>query len=156
MEMSEVEKRLRELGHEVPDPGRSLPTLEPCVRTGNLVFLSGHGARRDGQYVLLGKVGRDLDTAAAQESARITALNLLGALRNEIGDLDRVTRIVKVFGMVNCAPDFTEQSQVINAASELFIAAFGDRGRHARSAVGMSSLPANLSVEIEMIVEVSD
>ena len=153
--MSEVEKRLRDLGHEVPDPGPSLPTLEPCVRTGNLVYLSGHGARRDGKYILLGKVGRDLDTATAQEAARVTALNLLGALRNEIGDLDRVKRIVKVFGMVNCVPDFTEQSQVINGASELLIAAFGDRGRHARSAVGMSSLPANLSVEIEMVVEVS-
>ena len=152
--MSEVEKRLRELGYEVPDPGPSPSTLEPCVRTGNLVFLSGHGARRDGAYIHLGKVGRDLDTATAQESARITALNLLGALRNEIGDLDRVHRVVKLLGMVNCTPDFTEQSQVINAASELLIAAFGDRGRHARSAVGMGSLPANLSVEIEMIVEV--
>jgi enamine deaminase RidA (YjgF/YER057c/UK114 family) len=152
--MSEVEERLRELGHEVPDPGPSLPTLEPCVRTGNLVFLSGHGARRDGVYIHLGKVGRDIDTATAQEAARITTLNLLGALRNEIGDLDRVRRVVKLLGMVNCTPDFTEQSQVINAASELLIAAFGDRGRHARSAVGMGSLPANLSVEIEMIVEV--
>lgn len=152
--MSEVEERLGALGHEVPDPGPSLPTLEPCVRTGNLVFLSGHGARQDGRYVLLGKVGRDLDTAQAQEAARITALNLLGALRAEIGDLDRVRRIVKLFGMVNCTPDFAEQSQVINAASELLIAAFGERGRHARSAVGMAALPANLSVEIEMVVEV--
>lgn len=153
--MSEVEKRLRDLGHEVPQPGPSLPTLEPCVRTGNLVFLSGHGARRDGDYVLLGKVGRDLGTAEAQEAARLVALNLLAALREEIGDLDRVTRVVKLFGMVNCVPDFTEQSQVINAASELIIAAFGERGRHARSAVGMSSLPVNLSVEIEMVVEVA-
>ena len=153
--MSEVEDRLRALGHEVPDPGPGLPTIVAAVRTGRLVFLSGHGARRDGKYVLLGKVGQDLDTAAAREAAEITVLNLLGALRNEIGDLDRVTRIVKLFGMVNCVPEFTEHSQVINAASELLIQAFGDRGRHARSAVGMSSLPANLSVEIEMVAEVA-
>lgn len=152
--MSQVEDRLRALGHEVPDPGAGLPTIAAAVRTGRLVFLSGHGARRDGGYVLLGKVGRDLDTAAAREAAEITVLNLLGALRNEIGDLDRVTRIVKLFGMVNCVPEFTEHSQVINAASELLIHGFGDRGRHARSAVGMSSLPANLSVEIEMVAEV--
>ena len=152
--MSSVEDRLKAAGHEVPDPGPSLPTIAPTVRTGNLVFLSGHGARRDGQYVLLGKVGRDLDTATARQAAEITVLNLLGALRNEIGDLDRVTRIVKLLGMVNCVPEFSEHSLVINAASDLLIAAFGDRGRHARSAVGMSSLPGNLSVEIEMIVEV--
>jgi enamine deaminase RidA (YjgF/YER057c/UK114 family) len=101
-------------------------------------------------------VGRDLDTATARKSAELTALNLLGALRNEIGDLDRVTRIVKMLGMVNCTPDYTEQSQVINGASELLIAAFGERGHHARSAVGMASLPINLSVEIELVVEVGD
>ena len=153
--MSDVEDRLRALGHEVPDPGPGVPQITPAVRTGNLVFLSGHGARENGQYVLLGKVGRDLDTATARRAAEITALNLLGALRNEIGDLDRVTRVVKLFGMVNCLPDYTEQSQVINAASELLIAAFGDRGHHARSAVGMASLPINLSVEIELVVEVA-
>ena len=154
--MSDVEDRLRALGHEVPDPGPSAPQITPAVRTGNLVFLSGHGARENGDYVLLGKVGRDLDTATARRAAEITALNLLGALRNEIGDLDRVTRVVKLFGMVNCLPDYTEQSQVINAASELLISAFGDRGHHARSAVGMASLPINLSVEIELVVEVAD
>jgi enamine deaminase RidA (YjgF/YER057c/UK114 family) len=154
--MSEVEDRLRALGHEVPDPGPSAPTITPAVRSGNLVFLSGHGARRDGNYEYLGKVGRDLDTATARKSAELTALNLLGALRNEIGDLDRVTRIVKMLGMVNCTPAYTEQSQVINGASELLIAAFGERGHHARSAVGMASLPINLSVEIEMVVEVAD
>ncbi|HVD02366.1 MAG TPA: RidA family protein [Candidatus Dormibacteraeota bacterium] len=152
--MSAVEDRLRALGHEVLDPGPPTPPITPAVRTGNLVFLSGHGARKDGRYVLQGKVGRDLDTAAARESAEITALNLLGALRNEVGDLDRVTRVVKLLGMVNCTPDYTEQSQVINGASDLLIAAFGERGRHARSAVGMASLPINLSVEIELVVEV--
>ena len=153
--MSQVEERLRALGHEVLDPGPPLSMLVPAVRTGNLVFLSGHGARMNGEYTLLGKVGRDLDTDTARRSAEITVLNLLGALRNEVGDLDRVTRIVKLLGMVNCTPDYTEMSQVINAASELLIAAFGERGQHARSAVGMASLPINLSVEIEMIAEVS-
>jgi enamine deaminase RidA (YjgF/YER057c/UK114 family) len=155
LSVSQVEERLRALGHEVLDPGPPLSTLVPAVRTGNLVFLSGHGARVNGEYTLLGKVGRDLDTATARRSAELTVLNLLGALRNEVGDLDRVTRIVKLLGMVNCTPDYTEMSQVINAASELLIAAFGERGQHARSAVGMASLPINLSVEIEMIAEVS-
>ena len=153
--MPEVEARLRALGHEVLDPGPPLSALVPAVRTGNLVYLSGHGARVNGEYQFLGKVGLDLDTATARRSAEITVLNLLGALRNEIGDLDRVTRVVKMLGMVNCTPDYAEQSQVINAASDVLIAAFGEKGRHARSAVGMASLPINLSVEIELIVEVA-
>jgi len=153
--MSKVEERLHKLGHEVPDPGTPMFNYVGAVRTGNLVFLAGHGPRREsGEYAYLGKVGQDLDVETARKAAELTALNCLGSLKEVIGDLDRVTRIVKLLGMVNCTPDFVEQSKVINAASDLLVAAFGDDGKHARSAVGMMSLPFNISVEIEMVVEV--
>ena len=152
--MSKVEERLAKLGHKVPDPGVPLFNYVVAVKTGNLVFVSGHGPRReDGQY-LNGKVGHDLDLETARAAAELTILNCLGSLKNTIGDLDRVTRIVKLLGMVNCTPDFVDQPKVINAASDLLVAAYGDAGRHARSAVGMSSLPGGMCVEIEMIVEV--
>ena len=153
--MSKVEAKLKELGHEVPDPGQPAFNYVGAVRTGNLVFVAGHGPRKDGEYIYLGKVGADMDVDSARKAAELVILNCLGSLKQAVGDLDRVTRIVKLLGMVNCTPDYTEMSQVINAASELLIAAFGERGQHARSAVGMASLPINLSVEIEMIAEVS-
>ena len=153
--MSKVEERLAKLGHKVPDPGTPMFNYVGAVRTGNLVFLAGHGPRReDGEYTYLGKVGHDVDVETARKAAELTALNCLGSLKQVIGDLDRVKRIVKLLGMVNCTPDFVDQSKVINAASDLLVAAFGDDGKHARSAVGMSSLPMGISVEIEMIVEV--
>src|SRR5438552_14439714 len=153
--MSKVEERLAKLGHKVPAPGTPRFKCVGAVKTGNLVFLAGHGPRRgDGDYIYLGKVGRDVDVETARKAAELTALNCLGSLKQVIGDLDRVTRIVKLLGMVNCMPDFVDQSKVINAASDLLVAAFGDDGKHARSAVGMSSLPLNISVEIEMVVEV--
>ena len=154
--MSKVEERLARLGHKVPDPGAPMFNYVGAVRTGNLVFLASHGPRQeDGEYLYRGKVGQDVDVDTARKSAELVILNCLGSLKQEIGDLDRVTRIVKLLGMVNCAPDFIEQSKVINAASDLLVAGFGDSGKHARSAVGMSSLPMGISVEIEMIVEVS-
>ena len=153
--MSKVEAKLKELGHEVPDPGQPAFNYVGAVRTGNLVFVAGHGPRKDGEYIYLGKVGQEIDVDTARESAELVILNCLGSLRQVIGDLDRVTRIVKLLGMVNSAPDFTQQSQVINAASDLLVAAYGEKvGKHARSAVGMASLPGGISVEIEMIVEV--
>jgi len=136
--MSKVEERLAKLGHKVPDPGTPMFNY----------------VGEDGDYIYLGKVGRDVDVETARKAAELTALNCLGSLKQVIGDLDRVTRIVKLLGMVNCMPDFVDQSKVINAASDLLVAAFGDDGKHARSAVGMSSLPLNISVEIEMVVEV--
>ncbi len=154
--MSQVEDRLGEHGHTVPDPGPPLFNYVGAVQTGNLVFLAGHGPRReDGEYIHCGKVGRDLDVETARKAAELAILNCLGSLKQAIGDLDRVTRVVKLLGMVNCAPDFTEQSQVINAASDLLVVGFGEKGKHARSAVGMASLPLAISVEIEMIVEVA-
>jgi enamine deaminase RidA (YjgF/YER057c/UK114 family) len=154
--MSKVEERLEKLGHRVADPGAPAANFVGAVQTGNLVFVAGHGPRReDGEYIHRGKVGKDMDVETARKAAELVMLNCLGSLKQVIGDLDRVTRIVKLLGMVNCTPDFIEQSQVINAASDLLVAAFGDLGRHARSAVGMSSLPLGISVEIEMVVEVA-
>jgi enamine deaminase RidA (YjgF/YER057c/UK114 family) len=152
--MSKVEERLAALGHKVPDPGAPVANFVNAVRSGNLVFVSGHGPRRDGEYVHRGKVGKDVDVETGRQAAELVMLNCLGSLKAEIGDLDRVTRVVKLLGMVNCSPDFTDQPKVINGASDLLVAAFGEAGRHARSAVGMSSLPFDISVEIEMIVEV--
>ncbi|HUE66793.1 MAG TPA: RidA family protein [Candidatus Acidoferrum sp.] len=153
--MSRVEERLAALGHKVPDPGPPVANFVNAVRTGNLVFISGQGPRRDGEYVYRGKVGSEVDVETARKAAELVMLNCLGSLKQEIGDLDRVVRVVKLLGMVNCAPEFTDQPKVINGGSDLLVAAFGEAGRHARSAVGMSSLPFDISVEIEMIVEVS-
>jgi enamine deaminase RidA (YjgF/YER057c/UK114 family) len=154
--MSQVEERLAEHGFRVPDPGQPAFNYVGAVQTGSLVFVAGHGPRReDGEYVYRGKVGSDLDVATARQAAELVVLNCLGSLKQAIGDLDRVTRVVKLLGMVNSAPDFMEQPQVINAASDLLVLAFGEAGRHARSAVGMASLPLGISVEIEMIVEVA-
>ena len=140
----------------------TLPPLEPlignyvrAVRTGNLLFLTGHGECRDKDF-LSGKVGGTVTTEQAYASARRVGLCLLATVKDELGDLRKVKRIVKVFGMVNAAPDFTDTPKVINGCSDLFVAVFGDRGRHARSAVGMSSLPGDISVEIEMVVEIVD
>jgi enamine deaminase RidA (YjgF/YER057c/UK114 family) len=154
--MSKVEDRLEKLGHRVADPGTPTFNYVGAVQTGNLVFVAGHGPRReDGEYIYRGKVGQDIDVETARKAAELVMLNCLGSLKQVIGDLDRVTRIVKLLGMVNCTPEFVDQSQVINSASDLLVAAFGDAGRHARSAVGMSSLPLGISVEIEMVVEVA-
>jgi enamine deaminase RidA (YjgF/YER057c/UK114 family) len=154
--MSKVEARLKELGHEVADPGQPAFNYVGAVQTGNVVFVAGHGPRKDGEYIYLGKVGADLDVETARKAAELVILNCLGSLKQAVGDLDRVTKIVKLLGMVNSAPDFTQQPVVINAASDLLVAAFGEKiGKHARSAVGMAALPGGISVEIEMIVEVS-
>ena len=151
-----AEERLSELGIELPAVAPPVGAFVPAVRTGNLVFLSGQGPRRADGTILFGKVGRDLDLEAAKEAARVTGLNLLAALRDEIGSLDRVTRIVKVLGMVNGAPGFNDTPGVINGCSELLLEVFGDEiGRHARSAVGMAELPFDIAVEIELVVEVS-
>jgi enamine deaminase RidA (YjgF/YER057c/UK114 family) len=148
-----VEDRLRELGLELPSAATPVANYIPAVRSGNLVFLSGHGpVGRD--RLVTGKLGRELTVEQGYEAARLVALGLLGSLKAEIGDLDRVSRIVKLLGMVNCEPAFLDQPRVIDGASDLLVEVFGDRGRHARSAVGMSALPFDIAVEIEMIVEV--
>jgi len=126
----------------------------PAVRTGNLVFLSGHGPFKEDGSLITGKVGADLTVEQGYETARRIAIGLLGSLKAEIGDLGKVNRIVKLLGLVNCTPEFADQPKVINGASDLLVEVFGDKGKHARSAVGTNALPLNIAVEIEMIVEV--
>jgi len=148
-----VEARLQELGLELPSPAAPVGNYVPAVRTGNLVFLSGHGPIGKDR-VIAGKLGKDLPVEEGYEAAKIVALGLLGSLKDLIGDLDKVRRVVKLLGMVNCDSVFMEQPRVINGASDLLVEVFGERGKHARSAVGMNALPFGIAVEIEMIVEV--
>ena len=149
-----IEARLRELGIELPEPPPPAGNYVGAVTSGNLVYLSGHGPRgADGGYSG-GKVGAAFTTETAQAEARIVGLNLLATLKAEIGDLDRVRRIVKVLGMVNATPEFNEHPAVINGFSDLMVEVFGESGRGARSAVGMGSLPFQIPVEVEMIVEI--
>ena len=152
----QVEAKIEELGLTLPTPGTPMGNYVPGVRTGNLVFLSGVGPGRPDGMQWSGKVGRDYTTEEGYEAARGCALNLLGNLKSVIGDLDKVTRVVKVLGMVNADPEFTSPPAVINGCSDLLVELFGERGRHARSAVGMAALPNAIPVEIEMVVEVED
>ena len=148
------EENLAALGLTLPAVPPAVANYVPAVRTGNLVFLAGQIARGpDGKY-LTGKLGRNVTEAEGAAAARQCTLQLLAALRAEIGDLSRVKRIVRVGGFVNCTDDFTAQSQVVNGASDLLVAVLGECGRHARAAVGVSSLPAGAPVEIELIAEV--
>jgi enamine deaminase RidA (YjgF/YER057c/UK114 family) len=149
-----IAERLRDLGISIAEPRPPVANFVPAVRTGNLVFLSGTGPYRQDGSMVTGKVGADLTVEQGYEAARLTMLASLAALQAEIGDLERVRRIVKVLGMVNCTPEFGQQPEVINGGSDLLVSIFGERGRHARSAVGMAALPRNIAVEIEMVVEV--
>ena len=149
-----AEARLKALGIELPPLPTPMANYVRAVRTGNLLFLAGHGPQKDGKVLMVGKVGRDLTLEEGVEAARLVGLNLLASTRDALGSLDRVKRIVKVLGMVNSAPGFTDQPKVMNGFSDLMVEVFGERGRHARSAVGMASLPGDLAVEIEMVVEV--
>jgi len=150
-----IDKRLQELGITLPPAPAPVATYVNAVTTeGNLVFLAGKGPNLpEGGYVT-GKVGRDLTIEEGYAAARLTGISQLAALKDHIGDLDRVVRIVKVNGMVNATEDFTNQPEVINGFSDLMVEVFGEKGKHARSAVGMASLPRGIAVEIEMIVEI--
>ena len=149
-----VEEKLKEMGIELPTPPTPVANYVPAVRTGNLVFLSGHGPVKNDGSMIVGRIGAELNLDEGYQAARQVALALIASLRKEIGDLDRVKRVVKLLGMVNCTDDFADQPKVINGASDLFVDVFEDKGKHARSAVGMNALPGNIPVEIEMIVEV--
>lgn len=149
-----IETRLTQMGVQLPAPGKPMANYVSAVRTGNLVFLSGHGPFLENGSLITGKVGADLTLDEGYNAARQVALVLLASLKSEIEDLDKVRRIVKLLGMVNCTPDFVDQPKVINGASDLLVELFGDKGKHARSAVGMNALPMNIAVEIEMIVEI--
>lgn len=153
----DTEARLRELNIQLPSPQSPVANYVPAVRTGNLLYLSGVGpAKRADGTTFTGKVGNELTTEEGYEAARLVGLNLISRLKGEIEDLDRVVRIVKLLGMVNATEDFADHPSVINGCSDLLVEVFGDRGKHARSAVGMQSLPFQIPVEIEMIVEVTE
>ena len=148
------EARLVELGITLPEPPNPVANYVNGVRTGNLIFLAGKGPMGADGSELHGKLGAGVTIDEGYEGARLTAINQLAVLKAMLGDLDRVVRVVKVLGMVNSDPSFVEQPAVINGFSDLIVQVFGERGRHARAAVGMASLPRGQSVEIEMIVEV--
>jgi enamine deaminase RidA (YjgF/YER057c/UK114 family) len=150
----QIEARLKEMGIELPPAVKPVANYVPAVRTGNLIFLSGHGPFKEDGSLITGKVGADLTIEQGYETARRVAIGLLGSMKAVIGDLDRVSRFVKLLGFVNCTPEFPDQPKVINGASDFFVEVFGDKGKHARSAVGTNALPLNIAVEIEMIVEV--
>ncbi|MDX6207112.1 MAG: hypothetical protein QOF39_3169 [Frankiales bacterium] len=150
------EERLAELGLTLPDVVPPLAAYVPAVRTGSLVYVSGQLPMVNGALGETGQVGSDVTPEAARVMAQHCALNALAAVKAEIGDLALVTRVVKVVGFVASAPGFSGQPQVVNGASDLLLALFGDAGRHARSAVGVVSLPMNTPVEVELIVEVAD
>ncbi|MEM9141514.1 MAG: RidA family protein [Bacteroidota bacterium] len=148
------EARLKELGISLSSPSAPVANYVNAVRTGNLVFLAGKGPLKlDGQNIT-GKLGTDLTIEQGYEAARITGINQLSVLKAELGNLNTVKRIVKVLGMVNSSPDFTDQPKVVNGYSDLMVQVFGEKGKHARAAVGMGALPGNIAIEVEMIVEV--
>ena len=149
------EARLRELGIDLPAPFPPAGEYVNAVRTGDLVILGGHLPFSPPETLVLGKLGADLDVDEGRRAARFAAINALATLRSVLGTLDAVTQIVSVRGVVNAAPDFIGHTQVIDGASEVFVDVFGDAGRHARLAVGVASLPANLALEIELTAEVA-
>ncbi len=148
------EERLKEKGLELPQPRKPIANYVGCVRTGNLVFVAGHGPDIPGGKRWTGKVGLELTVEEGYTAAQQVALSMLATLKAEIGELSRVKRIVKLLGMVNSDPEFGDQPKVINGCSDLLTDLFGEQGKHARSAVGMAALPGGIPVEIEMIVEV--
>ncbi len=154
--MSIVEDRLTALGISIPEVVPPVASYVPAVRTGNLVFTSGQLPFVSGELIATGLLGKDVDEETASRCAAQCAVNAIAAIKSLIGDLDKVVRVVKVVGFVASTPEFTKQPVVINGASDLFIKAFGDAGKHARSAVGVASLPLNTPVEVEVIVEVRD
>ena len=151
-----TEQRLKQLGIELAKPTSPIANYVNAVRAGNLLFLAGKGPRADASGKRpQGKVGREYTAEQAYQQARGVDIDLLAVMRAELGSLDKVKRVVKVLGMVNAVPEFQDHPKVINGCSDLFVEVLGERGKHARSAVGMGSLPMGIPVEIEVIVEVS-
>jgi enamine deaminase RidA (YjgF/YER057c/UK114 family) len=148
------EARLQELGITLSTPPSPVANYVNTVLTGNLLYISGKGPLQDDGTYIQGKVGENLSLEEGYQAARITGVNLISTLKAAVGDLKKVKRIVRVTGMVNAASDFTEHPKVVNGCSDLLVAVFGEKGKHTRAAVGMGSLPSNIAVEIDMIVEV--
>ena len=150
----DAEAKLKEKGITLNAPSTPVANYVNAVRVGNLLYLSGRGpSQSDGVYIT-GKLGKELTIEQGYAAARLTAINHLSVIKSELGSLNKVKRIVKVLGMVNCTEDFKDQPKVINGYSDLMVEIFGDKGKHARSAVGMSSLPFGMAVEVEVIIEV--
>jgi enamine deaminase RidA (YjgF/YER057c/UK114 family) len=152
--MGAIEDRLAHLGIELPPAFTPIANFDLTARTGSLLFVSGHGPTSGSEVVFSGRVPSEASMEEAYRAARLSALNCLRSIQDELGTLDRVTRIVKLLGMVWSDPDFTGQPQVINGASDLLVEVFGEKGRHARSAVGMAGLPMGIAVEVELVCEV--
>jgi enamine deaminase RidA (YjgF/YER057c/UK114 family) len=152
--MDAIDARLTELGITLPEPFPPVGNYVSCSRTGDLVFVGGHGPT-DGTTTIVGKVGTDLTLEQGREAARLTALSMLATMRAELGGLDRVEQIVKVFGMVNVGGSFDQMPAVIDGCSDLLVEVLGERGRHTRTAVGMAGLPYGIAVEIELIARVA-
>jgi enamine deaminase RidA (YjgF/YER057c/UK114 family) len=155
-QQTDYDKKLKELGIELMTPTKPIANYVKAVRTGNLIYLSGHGPTRADGTNVTGKVGKDLTVEQGAEAAKITAISLISTLKAEVGDLNKVKRIVKVNGWVNCHADFGDQPKVMNGCSDLLVAVFGEKGKHARTSLGTNALPTNIAVEIEMIVEVTN
>jgi enamine deaminase RidA (YjgF/YER057c/UK114 family) len=153
---SMIEQRLTQLGITLPAPGAPGGNYVPFVRAGNLLFMAGQVTRMEGKMQYVGKVGREVSVEQGQKAARVCALNLLAQLKVACdGNLDRVVRCVRLGGFVNCVPEFNEQPKVVNGASDLMVEVFGERGKHARTAVGVGSLPMDSTVEVEAIFELA-
>jgi enamine deaminase RidA (YjgF/YER057c/UK114 family) len=148
------EARLTELGITLPQAPKPVATYIPAVRAGELLFLSGTGPFKDGKIVYAGKLGKDLTVEQGYEAARLTLLNALAMVRQELGTLDRLTRVVRLTGHVASAEGFTQQPAVLNGASDLLVQIFGEAGRHARLALGAAELPLNMAIELELILQV--
>jgi enamine deaminase RidA (YjgF/YER057c/UK114 family) len=152
----DVEQKLKDQKIELFKPSAPIANYVKAVRVGNLIFLAGHGPTKADGTNITGKVGKDLSVEQGYMAARQAAVSILSTLKMEIGDLNKVKRVVKVLGLVNCHSDFTDHPKVINGFSDLIVSIFGEKGLHARSAVGANSLPLNIAVEVEMIVEVTE
>ncbi|MES1218180.1 MAG: RidA family protein [Bacteroidota bacterium] len=153
---STPEQNLEKLGIILPEASQPVATYVNTVRVGNLLFMSGKGPLRSDDTYVTGKLGKDLSIEQGYEAARLAAICHIAVLKTELGDLNKVKRIVKVLGLVNCIDEFTEQPKVINGYSDLMVAVFGEKGKHARSAVGINALPMNIAVEVEVIVALEE
>lgn len=152
--MFEVEEKLKEMNIELPGQTEPIAKYMSVRWLNNTIYVSGTGPLKDGKPIYTGKLGKDLTLEEGYDAARLSMINILGILKHELGDLDRIEKFVKLLGFVSCSEDFHQQAKVINGASDLLIDIFGEKGMHARSAIGTNSLPFNIPVEIETIVEI--
>lgn len=152
--MALIEKKLEEMGIVLPEAPEPIANYVSVKREGQMLYFSGAGPIKDGKAVMQGKLGKELTVEEGYEAAKMAAINLIAAMKRELGDLDQVDQILKLFGLVASADDFYQQPAVVNGASDLFAEVFGDRGKHARSAMGTNVLPLNLPLEIEIIVKI--